>query len=173
MLSELSLSKLNCTLDSPFTFHFLSACKTLFSLSSLAFIETQFGAVLHFHWTRPFTFLRSINLYLVQVILNLFYSLRLIKIILHRICRCFIKPVGFFLYSTLHVILCFAYDVVRSTLLHICFQAILALCLFQPFLFHINCSICLCIIIYCTRLITSFFFHFFTVTDVPAIFTTG
>ena len=50
------LSKLNCTLDSPFTFHFLSACKTLFSLSSLAFIETQFGAVLHFHWTRPFTF---------------------------------------------------------------------------------------------------------------------
>lgn len=48
-----------------------------------------------------------------------------------------------------------------------------ALCLSQLFLFHINCSICLCIIIYCTRLITSFFFHFFTVTDVPAIFTTG
>jgi len=62
--------------------HFISCqhVKRSFHRSSLAFIETQLGEALSFHWTRPFAFLRSIVVYLVQVLFHLFYSLRLFKI---------------------------------------------------------------------------------------------
>ena len=72
-LGFLRLSKLNCTLDSPFTFHFLSARKTLFSSSSLAFIETQPGGVLRFHWTRSFVIVTIV----ISLCFSYLYSLRL------------------------------------------------------------------------------------------------
>jgi len=110
-LGFLCLSKLTCTLDSPFAFHFWRLA-SLFSLSSfqltiassLAVIETQLVWVLHFHWTRPFTVLHRNMYYLVQVLLNLL-QLSPHKISLHRICRCFINLSGSLLYLTLSFVL--------------------------------------------------------------------
>ena len=67
------LSKLNCTLDSPFTFHFLSACNAFFSQKLTCFHRnsTWWSFILSLDSTLYYYYDLYLFLYLVQVLFNL------------------------------------------------------------------------------------------------------
>ena len=80
--------------------HFISCqhVKRSFHRSSLAFIETQLGGILRFHWTRPFTLFTIYIRYLVQVLFHLFTAYASLRLITSDL-PLLLKPVGFFLFQ--------------------------------------------------------------------------
>ena len=89
--------------------HFISCQLVMLSFhrSSLAFIETQLGGALYFHWTRPFTIITIyIFFYISFRSYLIFLQLTPLKIIYIGIAAALNKPVGFFLYLTLSFCIC-------------------------------------------------------------------